>query len=183
MSSLAPALINPRPCRLRGGRSSGKAGAPEAKATLLKAVAAPAPVLRVGRSIHLLDVENLNRGPSGDYRSVATMWKDTVRPEPGDLIVCATDVSGIFAVRDAFPSVRQLIGRGTDGADRAIGAALTESWIVGRFDTVIVGSGDGYFVPHLHRLRHLGLHTVVVGRSGGTATELRSVAHKVFELR
>ncbi len=140
------------------------------------------PVLRVGRSIHVVDVENLNKGPAADYQPVASLWADIVHPEPGDLIVCASDVTGVFAVHAAFPSARQLVGRGPDGADRVLGDVLSEPILPDRFDTIVLGSGDGYFAAHLRRLRQQGLHTVVVSRLGQTSALLRGSAHRVFEL-
>lgn len=146
--------------------------------------AAPAagPVLRVGRSLHVVDVENINKGPAADYQSVASLWNDIVHPEPGDLVVCASDVTGVFAVHAAFPAARQLTGRGPDGADHALGEVLSEPNLPNRFDTIILGSGDGYFASHLRRLRQHGLHTVVISRLGHTSAVLRGSAHRVFEL-
>lgn len=146
------------------------------------APAVPGPVLRPGRSLHVVDVENINRGPAADYQPVAALWNDVVRPAPGDLVVCASDITGVFAVHAAFPSARQLTGRGPDGADRALGEVLSEPHLTDRFDTIILGSGDGYFAAHLRRLRQHGLHTVVVSRLGHTSAVLRGSAHRVFEL-
>lgn len=96
--------------------------------------------------------------------------------------MCGTDVTGTFAAHAAFPSARLVAGRGRDGADRALGSVLEEAHVRARFDTVIVGSGDGYFASHVDKLRRAGLHTIVVARHRCIAGALRRAAHRVVEL-
>lgn len=139
----------------------------------------PLPITRRGRSLCVLDLENLAGGPSDSYRAVAALWARVVDPRPPDLVVCGCDVTGAFAARDAFPSARLVVGRGPDGADRRLVEVIEEASGLGRFDTVVLGSGDGIFTEPLARVAQQGLLTWVIAPEGHLARRLREVARRV----
>ena len=132
--------------------------------------------LPAGRTLHLVDVENLMGGPTGgllpledalaQYRSVAPVTS-------GDHIVIAANPALAWKAGMAWPTARLLAASGPDGADRALLAEVADTRVIAeRFDRVIVGSGDGIFATDAESLRALGIAVGVVAPITGLSRHL-----------
>lgn len=136
------------------------------------------------RAIHLVDVENifaLTRGePVG--RHAGTIYHQVAPVGPEDLLMVAADVTRIFDTKAAFPSARVRPGRGQDGAELALINDIDVDHIAGRFDSVVIGSGDHLFVDVAYRARQRGLNVVVVSRPTPLSRSLASYADFVIDM-
>ncbi|MFC4529345.1 NYN domain-containing protein [Sphaerisporangium dianthi] len=135
--------------------------------------------LRHGRAMHLLDIENLvgTSGPTTREVEEVMMMYDAVVPiGERDHYMVAVNPAALVAVGVAFPGGRLLTRPGPDGADRALGEAAYHDRIDLRFERVVIGSGDGYFVDLAHWLREAGLHVIVVSRPGSLSRRLSAAA-------
>ena len=76
-----------------------------------------------GRTLHLIDVENLVGGSTARPTQVADAlgaYRATVAIGPGDHVVIASGRRLLVAAGLAWPGARLLLGTGVDGADRAL---------------------------------------------------------------
>src|SRR4051794_36113970 len=76
-----------------------------------------------GRRLVLVDVENVVGGECSTEaraRWAQRRLLDEIGDLPADLVVVAVDASGLPHVGWQWPTARRLIGRGRDGADRAL---------------------------------------------------------------
>lgn len=136
--------------------------------------------VREGRTLHVVDVENICGGPD----QVETMGKESAAAygraaglAPGDHLLVACNPALLFHSADCFPGARLLGAHGPDGADRALLGALADvDWIAARFDRVVIGSGDHCFAPVLTALRARGIMAGVVAREGSISGSLRRAA-------
>src|SRR5687767_1286085 len=106
--------------------------------------------LPVGRTLHLLDLENLAGSPApGRARLdlVAAAYRATMPVRDNDHVAVASDVRTALEAGLAWPGARLLAGRGPDGADRALLGATDPAWAATHYDRVVIGSGDHAFAP------------------------------------
>jgi hypothetical protein len=138
-----------------------------------------------GRTLHLLDIENLVGGSrhSRDIAVVSAAYRRTAPVRDGDLVIVAAGRTiGIDAWLE-WPHAQKLLGRGLNGADCALLAEVHDRLRVPeRFDRVVVGSGDGIFASVMSSLRSLGIVTGVVAPRCRLSWKLRRVAHFVRDL-
>lgn len=138
------------------------------------------------RSLHLLDVENLMGGPKRGVRALeyaSDAYRGTGLVACGDHIIMAANPRLILDAARLWPGARSLLGRGPDGADRAlIKAASNVAWVARRFDRIVIGSGDGIFSRLAMKFRALGIEVGVVSRAGSLAYVLRRQASFVLHI-
>lgn len=85
-----------------------------------------------------------------------------------------------FAAKHAWPGCAIRSMRGEDGADRALARFAADLEAVARsFDTVVVGSGDHFFVEQVDNFNRAGLETVVVSWKRKLNRRLQMVAREV----
>lgn len=127
-----------------------------------------------GRALHLLDVENLAGLPPEEatsecYVAALADYFTAVRPSPDDSFVVGAHPSNILKAPEVFRHFKVLPQRGKDGADLAlIHYALNElkvDWILKRYSTIWVGSGDGIFTKLVVELKAKKVRTRVAGRA------------------
>lgn len=125
------------------------------------------------RSLHLLDVENLMGGPKRGVRALeyaSDAYRGTGLVARGDHIIMAANPHLILDAARFWPGAKSLLGRGPDGADRAlIKAANNVEWVARRFDRIVIGSGDGIFSRLATKFRALGIEVGVVARARSLA--------------
>ena len=119
------------------------------------------------RTLHLIDIENLMGGSFDDapmierslqhYRLAANYTK-------GDQAIIGCDARLLLSVHQAWPGAFRAVGRGPDGADRAILSAVAAEDVARRFQRVVLGSGDGIFAPLVARLGRRGVRVETVSR-------------------
>lgn len=135
------------------------------------------------RRFHLIDIENLTGGPfCGLYRPVSKRYAEEVPTGPDDLLVVGSDASGLLSAAAAFPNARRVFGRGPDGADRALLAAVDQRVLATGFDELVIGSGDKAFSFLAAWARSVGLTTTAVVGRGKISGALRSAVNQVILL-
>ena len=138
----------------------------------------PAPHPR-GRTLHVIDVENLAGGTTAGTVSVAASlaaYRSTVAVATVDHVVLGSGTTFACACAAAWPGARLRLGRGRDGADHALLEAVDPCFTASRYDRVVVGSGDHIFCGLVAELRRRGLAVLVVARPGSVSRDLRRLA-------
>lgn len=139
-----------------------------------------------GRTLHLVDIENLVGGSSATCGEVAMVSSDYRRTAPvlvGDHVIVAAGKSMAVDAGLVWNGARLVFGRGVNGADRALLAAVADPfWVARHFDRVVLGSGDGIFKPVLASLRRLGVATGIVAPDNSISFALRRQADFVRPL-
>jgi hypothetical protein len=133
--------------------------------------------LATNRRLLLIDVENLigadHHGAGPDViRPVLSGWLRRVGWQPGELLVIACNPALGLAVRSCLPAGQLLVRHGKNGADGALLDWASPEFIAGRFDQVVIGSGDQAFAPLVKVLTHLGVRVRVICRRGSAARAL-----------
>lgn len=136
-----------------------------------------------GRTLHLVDVENL----AGTAALCTELVSDIQRR-----YVCAAGVgkadqvviaSSHYAARGAWfgwgGNPRRLLGSGPDGADRCLLGVLDCEDIASRFDHVVIASGDGLFSLAAAQLQAAGVSVTVVSRPEALSRRLRLAVRDV----
>ncbi len=120
-----------------------------------------------GRALHVVDIENLVGGSGADAIEVdraLAHYEQVVRPGENDLRVVACGASLVFPVHDRWAGASIRKARGVDGADRILLDEASVANVVGRFDRVVVASGDHVFASLVVDLDAAGVEVVVVSR-------------------
>jgi hypothetical protein len=127
--------------------------------------------LPAGRSLHLVDIENL-AGAAREYRCSAgealAQYRALAGVRAGDHVVIAAGGLMAFRAGHLWAGARVVAARGLNGADLAlINEVGDPEAVAARFDRVVIGSGDGIFVESITALRRLGIPVGVVAPIGG----------------
>jgi len=140
----------------------------------------------LGRSLHLVDIENLVGEPTSwrpdRIKATFDAYLQTATWRPGDSLVVAANPS--FMKMLAFDLVemahRPLCARGKDAADQLLlGAVPTD--VGARFRRLVVGSGDHAFAPLVASLRGR-IETLVVTAAGLISADLYFATDEVERL-
>lgn len=138
-----------------------------------------------GRTLHLVDIENLADCHPPDRRAVrvaSRAYRYVACPRLDDHVVIGCDSGLAVEVGLAWPSARIVAGHGADGADRALLHSVDSAWAVTHYDRVVVGSGDHAFTDLVLDLRAGGVTVCVVSRPASLARSLRRAAGLVRPL-
>src|SRR6186997_242146 len=106
--------------------------------------------LPLGRTLHLLDVENLAGSPVPDraaLTAVGAAYRSAVTVRRGDHVLVGCDIRTMLDAGLAWPGARLVPGHGPDGADLALLDAADPGWVATHYTRVVVGSGDHAFTP------------------------------------
>ena len=144
------------------------------------------PDVRSGRTLHLMDLENL-RGRSrmtlGEALATVQAYARVATFGPDDLVRLACNAGLYWTVQQDLPGhwdVRPADGR--DGADRALLANLDPPFVARRFERLVVGSGDHIFTDLALQVRALGPEVWAVSRRGSLHHELRNAVSRPLHL-
>ena len=133
-----------------------------------------------GRTLHVIDVENLVGGSAAGPAAVGpalAAYRSTAPVGLDDHAVIGAGPTLAVAAGLAWPGCQLRIGRGIDGADRALLDAVEPAFAASHYDRVVIGSGDHAFVPLVAALRARGVPVVVVVRDRRSlALDLRRLA-------
>ena len=130
----------------------------------------------VGRTLHLVDIENLSGGPAAPRHHHVDAWRQyerraELRAEDHVIIAaCERVMSGLMFELPSY--VSKHIARGADGADRMLLEAGDPVWVASRFGRVVIGSGDHAFAPFGRTVQGLGTSVVVVSGVGHRSKDL-----------
>jgi hypothetical protein len=129
----------------------------------------------LGRTLHLVDIENLSGGPQRTLEEHLHAYRAYVRrAEVGhdDQIVVAACGKVMRSLAFELPSgILQRTANGSDGADRALLAHDTPERIALRFERLVIGSGDHAFVDLALAVQAMGVTVVVVSGRGFRSAE------------
>lgn len=137
------------------------------------------------RAVHLLDIENLLQGPWATVSQIeATLARYVALSgwRSGDLVSIAANPKLGLRVRHLAPvecSVRTRLGK--NGADLALIETMPVEFVIARADRLVIGSGDGIFVPYAEAARSAGLDVTVVANPGGVHRNFRRLDITIIE--
>lgn len=138
------------------------------------------------RTLHVIDLENLASGvdkSAGEFLDVVDRYRSVMRIAPDDLVEVAVDASAWRRVAFALPRAwRVRFGYGRNGADRALLRAIDPRVATGRFDRIVIGSGDGAFADLAEGLTGAGRRVDVVSRPVALSRRLARAATVVVVL-
>lgn len=120
-----------------------------------------------GRTLHLVDIENLCGGTdTGDAAvgEAVDRYRRTIRVAEDDHVIVGSGPTFALAAKRAWPSAQLVVGRGVDGADVALLHAADPIFVADHYDRVVVASGDHAFAGLVVDLRSRGTAVLVVIR-------------------
>jgi hypothetical protein len=144
------------------------------------------PDVGTGRTLHLLDLENLSGHPRmGRSEAVTTVhaYLDLVGFGPTDLVRLACNPDLYWVIEQDLPpdwDVRP--AGGANGADRALLANVDPFLVARRFHRLVIGSGDHAFTDLALQVRALGPDVWSVSRRGSLHHELRNSVSRSLSL-
>lgn len=142
--------------------------------------------LRRGRTLHVIDVENLAGTPYVSVEEagwVVQRYRSKVGVADGDLGVIGCNPGAAYDVKPAWPDALLRVRRGANGADLALLAELHADEVARRFARVVLATGDHIFSTPAWALRRAGVVVAVAVGRGALASDLRRVAATVYDLQ
>jgi hypothetical protein len=139
--------------------------------------------VRLHRTLHLVDADNLLGDPTTvDRRFIAATFDEyrrVARYTEGDHAVVATGVNGwhVLEVERAWPGACYRRRAGADGADHELLDVAEWAATSGRYDRVVIGSGDRIFLVAFEQLVAAGVAVEVVARRRALSLALAVRAH------
>lgn len=137
------------------------------------------------RCIHLIDVENLcgeSRPSLDQVKGARRRYLDAVHSDKKDQFIVASSTGNFLNASLGWPGARYLVRDGKDGADFCLAEVMATERLEGRFQRVVVASGDGGLAPFIARLATSGLQTLVVSQRGRLSRRLRMASHQCVVL-
>ena len=131
----------------------------------------------IGRTLHLVDLENVIGDPWAEGPRVADAYEEVLvrgLHRAGDLVVVAVNpgMAQHFAFTDHTPC-QLLVRRGRDGADLALLGWGSPAFVAARFERLVVASGDGIFAGIVGAVRARGVRVEVLYGNGSVSGRLR----------
>ena len=137
------------------------------------------PRLPAGRTLHLIDFENLMGGPQAGTEAMGhakASYLSAVTTRAGDHVIVGANPALLLDMATIWPGARPVIGRGPDGADLALLAEARPADVALRFDRIVIGSGDGIFANLAAESVHNHLVVIVVSRPESLSRALAAAA-------
>jgi hypothetical protein len=135
-----------------------------------------------GRSLHLVDVENLlggTRFTKADVEALALLYRATAGAASDDLVVVASSHHTALPVWLGWGNARRLVRSGADGADLALLEVIEKENVAVRFERVVIGSGDGIFAFSAAALQGAGVAVTIVSQRESLSNQLRLAARDI----
>lgn len=127
------------------------------------------------RRLFAVDIENVIGSGHIDAASVEKA-EERVEEEysigENDFVVIGVSYDANLFPASAWKGARPVFQRGKDGADHALMHVLDHENVEGRFDEVVLLSGDGIFADSVARLEKLGVRVVVRSEAEHTSRRL-----------
>jgi hypothetical protein len=131
-----------------------------------------------GRTLHLIDLENLIGGSTAEgeaVRAALASYRRRLGIREGDLIVIAASPLMAFEAKAYWSGALVRTARGVDGADIALLTEGSPEELARRFDRVVIASGDGIFAALATDLREREVSVAIASRPGALSGALRRV--------
>lgn len=133
-----------------------------------------------GRTLHLIDVENLMGGPLagvGALKQASELYRIAAPVRASDHVIVASNPRLACDAGVEWQAGRLVTGHGPNGADRALLRAVRDlGWVAERYDRIVIGSGDGVFVGTVRALKEYGVAVGVVAIDGCLSKDLDTAA-------
>ena len=142
----------------------------------------PSQTGQLPRRLILIDIENFNHSPiqsSAEAKWCKRMLTSWLNIQEGEIVIIASDKSGILNVNEGWKGPRLLMGLGPDGADHRLIEEI-ERMNLGQFDEIALVSGDGIFADSVARAATLGMPTKVYSHGFTLSERLRMAAAEVY---
>ena len=140
---------------------------------------------KTGRTVHLVDVENLVGNGEMDFDQAAKardQYTGVAGYQPGDHVIVACGHAGAPGAFFAWNGLGQMIKRsGKDGADIALVDYFYDNELWTRFDRIVIGSGDNRFLPVCTKSRNEGLEVTIVARTASSV--YGGIRASVYDIR
>lgn len=136
-----------------------------------------------GRTLHLIDVENLAGTGRRDPIRVSEIWswyRQWVGVGALDQIVVACNHLALVDTALGWPDARYRVRSGPDGADLELLDVLCRENVVERFARFVIASGDGVFAAAAASLAAAGRWVTVVSRREALSARLKLAACAVI---
>ena len=139
-----------------------------------------------GRTLVLVDVENLLGGSdftAEQVHALRTVVTASVSIPTDAHVTVATSAGGpLVEAGLGWPGARRVWRRGQDGADLALADVALNEDTTGRYQRVVICSGDGLFAVVARYLRAAGLQVTVLARPDALSRALASAAGDIAVL-
>lgn len=135
------------------------------------------------RTLHLIDADNLIGDPCTTdrtrIRAALEGYRRASGYDRGDHVVVATGCNGlhVLEIRLAWPEAQHRCRRGRDGADLELLDAAELAASSGRYDRVVIGSGDRVFMVAVQNLFAASIDVEIVTSHRRLAPALAALAH------
>ena len=137
------------------------------------------------RRLVLADVENLLGTGDPTEQAVVQIRQDlldVIGDVSHTLFEVASSHHAAAAVSFGFPEGRHHWRSGPNGADLALLGVFESDWQVGRFDEVVIASGDGIFAEVAAAVAASGVVCTVITRRAGLSARLAMAASAIIFL-
>lgn len=142
--------------------------------------------LSKGRSIHLIDIENLcmESNPTEEHVAQAkAAYFQKVQPGANDLFhVTVSSKKNMAAAIFGWGNAAFGCKEGHDGADYLLAELMLDGELGERFEKVYLASGDGGLVPFASSLIKQGINVEVVAVPSGMSAQYRFIGANVSYL-
>lgn len=138
-----------------------------------------------GRTLHLIDIENLVAGRHDCDEEALDMFDaylDQIDVGADDHMVVACSHAAAPHVIWAWRTARLVFRSGPDGADLALLDEAKPDWVEDHYDRVVVASGDGIFAGLANELRARRIPVIVAIGDSGLSGDLARAACRVHRL-
>ena len=133
------------------------------------------------RTAAYIDIENLcgTASPTTyDCELVREFCSEHINPQH-TMVIGACSHHAAPRASFAWPTARWLWRSGRDGADNALLDEIRDTSVKGRFDHIVIGSGDSIFADAVNDLVAAGVRVTVISRSRSLSSRL---AHSSVDL-
>lgn len=137
-----------------------------------------------GRSVHLIDLENLvgsGHVTEETARYTCTAYAALGVVGPNDQVIVAVSHHNLWAAWYGWPHVRCEARSGPDGADLLLQEIMASERLAVRFDLAVLATGDGGFAAATAALIEAGLPVGVIAPRGRLSARLRLAANAALE--
>ena len=127
------------------------------------------------RALHLVDLENLARGPGQKGVAYRTAWDDYTfsaglnEQDHVEIATCGLVMAeAAFSLPTRYP---KHCANGADGAENLLLGIVGPEFVARRYQWLVIGSGDHAFVPYALEVQRLGGKVRIVSASGTRSAE------------
>ena len=127
------------------------------------------------RALHLVDLENLARGPGQEGVAYRTAWDDYTfsaglnEQDHVEIASCGLVMAeAAFSLPTRYP---KHCANGADGAENLLLGIVGPEFVARRYEWLVIGSGDHAFVRYALEVQRLGGKVRIVSASGTRSAE------------